>query len=219
MAHEIKNILVNYLHDRELKRMAPAYLHGRLLDIGCGEKPYAEMVKPYVTEHIGVDHQGTLHDKSNIDRVGTAYEIPAEDGEFDSAICTSVLEHLEEPEISLRECYRVLKRNGIAIYSMDFIWHVHEAPRDFFRFSKFGIKYLFEKVGFEIVELIALSGFWATFGQLFVYNLFRLNRGPLRWLRIIVILGLFIQLISYCFDRLDKTEQWTVGYMVVVRKR
>jgi hypothetical protein len=93
MAHEIKNILINHINDRELKR-AYNYLKGRLIDIGCGEKPYAEMVKPYVTEHIGVDHQDTLHDKSNIDRFGSAYNIPAEDGEFDSAICTVVLEHL-----------------------------------------------------------------------------------------------------------------------------
>lgn len=95
MTHEIKNILVRCIAGRELNRSIRDYLKGRLIDIGCGEKPYAEMVKPYVTEHIGVDHQGTLHNKSNIDRFGTAYDIPAKDGEFDSAVCTAVLEHFE----------------------------------------------------------------------------------------------------------------------------
>lgn len=78
-----KNWLVHKIGREKFRKEVQAHIKGKLLDIGCGEKPYAEMVKPYVTEHIGVDVQGTLHNKSNIDRVGTAYEIPAEDGEFD----------------------------------------------------------------------------------------------------------------------------------------
>jgi uncharacterized membrane protein len=80
-------------------------------------------------------------------------------------------------------------------------------------------KYLFEKVGFEIVEIKALSGFWVTFGQLFVYNIYRFNRGPLKYVPIIPAVGLAIQGISYLLDRIDKTEQWTWMYMVVARKK
>ena len=218
MAREIKNILINRIHDRQLKQSASEYFSGRLIDIGCGTKPYKGLLALYVNEHIGVDHQDTLHDKSNIDLFGTAYNIPAENEEFDSALCTAVLEHLEEPELALKECHRVLKRGGVAIYSVPFIWHLHEEPRDFYRFSKYGLKYLFEKVDFEIIEIKALSGFWVTFGQLFVYNIYRFNRGPLRFIPIIPALGLAIQGISYLFDRIDKTEQWTWMYMVVARK-
>lgn len=52
------------------------YASGKLLDIGCGEKSYAAMTKPYVTEHLGLDYQHPLHDKSKIDLFGTVYEIP-----------------------------------------------------------------------------------------------------------------------------------------------
>lgn len=218
MAKEIKNILINRIHNRQLKQYALEYLSDRIIDVGCGTKPYKNLLAPYVTEHIGVDHQETLHEKSDIDRFGTAYNLPAEDEEFDCALCTAVLEHLEEPELALKECWRVLKRGGVAIYSVPFIWHLHEEPRDFFRFSKYGLKYLFEKVGFEIIEIKALSGFWVTFGQLFVYNLYRFNRGPLRFIPIIPAVGLVIQGISYLFDRIDKTEQWTWMYMIVARK-
>lgn len=101
---------------------------------------------------------------------------------------------------------------------MPFVWHLHEEPRDFYRYTGSGLKYLFEKVGFEIVEIKALSGFWVTFGQLFVYNMYRLNRGPLRWLWIVSAMGLLIQAGSYILDRFDKTEQWTWMYMVVAKK-
>jgi hypothetical protein len=99
-----------------------------------------------------------------------------------------------------------------------FIWHLHEEPRDFFRYSKYGLRYLFEKVGFEVVELRALSGFWVTFGQLFVYNLYRFNRGPLRWLRVVDALGLVVQGGAYALDRVDRSEQWTWMYLAVARK-
>lgn len=201
-----------------MKQCASRYLKGNLIDIGCGTKPYKDLLAPYVTLHIGVDHLASMHEKSNIDQVGTAYQIPADNASFDSAICTAVLEHLEEPEQALRECYRVLKPGGVAIYSVPFIWHLHEEPRDFYRYSNHGLKYLFEKVGFQIIELKALSGFWVTFGQLFVYNLYRLNRGPLRWLRIIDAMGLSIQAVAYGLDKIDKTEQWTWMYMVIARK-
>lgn len=115
MAKEIKNTLINFIHDRELKKFVSIYFKCRLVDIGCGTKPYAAMLTPYVTEHIGVDHAGSLHSKDNVNLIGTAYKIPVPDQSFDSALCTAVLEHLEEPEEALRECYRVLKPGGVAI--------------------------------------------------------------------------------------------------------
>ncbi len=218
MGYEIRNILINKIIDREMKRCIALYCHGRLVDIGCGEKPYARFAGKNIHEYVGIDHIHTLHSKSNIDIFSTVYKIPFPNDSVDSALCTSVLEHLEEPEKAIKECFRVLKQKGIVIYTVPFIWHLHEEPRDFYRYSKYGLEYLFKKVGFEIVEMKALTGFWGTFGQLFVYNLYRFNVGPLRWLRIIDLVGLIIQGLTFALDKIDKTEQWTCMYLVVVRK-
>jgi SAM-dependent methyltransferase len=219
MAREIKNLLINHIFEKALMQKVLACKDlGRLVDIGCGTKPYRDVLKPYVTEHVGVDHEGSLHSKDNVDLFGTAYAIPVGDESFDSAICTAVLEHLEEPEQALRECFRILKPGGKAIYSVPFIWHLHEEPRDFYRFSKYGLEYLFKKVGFEVIEIKSLSGFWVTFGQLLVYNLYRLNQGALRWFRIVDGLGLLVQGAAYVLDRVDRTEQWTWMNMVIARK-
>ncbi len=218
MARETMNILVNHNVQRALLAHAPQHLRGRMIDIGCATKPYKDLLAPYVEEHIGVDHEGSPHDRSQLDLTGTAYAIPSADASFDSALCTFVLEHLEEPEKALRECHRGLKPGGAAIYQVPFIWHPHEEPRDFFRYGKEGLKYLFEKVGFEIVKIEAMSGFWLTFGQLFVYYLYRFNRGPLRWLRIVDAVALVLQGLSFLLDKLDRAEDWTHGYIVVARK-
>ncbi|MCI0553870.1 MAG: methyltransferase domain-containing protein [Anaerolineae bacterium] len=213
-----RNWLVYHIHDKALGHAIEMYVSGRIVDIGCGTKPYKKLLSPYVSDHIGIDHRATEHDISNVDIFCTAYRIPVTAESFDSAICTAVLEHLEEPENALRECLRVLKPGGHAVYSIPFIWHLHEEPRDFYRYSKYGIQYLFEKAGFQIVELIALSGFWVTFGQLLVYNIYRFKRGPLKWIPIIDVIGLFIQGFSYLLDKIDKSEKWTWMYMVVAKK-
>lgn len=220
MAYEIKNILINYIHNKELKYLISNYFKGKLLDIGCGDKPYKNIARPHVTEHIGLDHKNTLHDKSKIDLFGTAYNIPKENEYFDTVLCTAVLEHLEEPDKAIKEANRILKSGGYAIYSVPLFWHLHEEPRDFYRYTKYGLKYLFEKNGFEIVELRPLSGFWVTFGQELVYYLYRFRKGgklnPLWW--IIPLIGLFIQGICYLLNKIDHSEEFTWMYLLVVRK-
>jgi len=218
MAAKAKNWLIYRIHDRAIGRLAAAHFSGKLLDIGCGTKPYRSMMAPLVAEHVGVDHAASLHDRSNVDLTGTAYAIPVVDGSFDCALCTSVLEHLEEPEQAVRECHRVLKPGGTAIYSVPFIWHLHEEPRDFFRFSKYGLRYLFEKVGFDLVEMRPLSGFFTTFGTLLSYYVCRLNRGPLRWLRVIDLACLSIQGTAWALDRISRDERYTWMYVLVARK-
>lgn len=215
----IHTLLTYRFHDRALEEAASRHLSGRMVDIGCGVKPYAAMVRPFVTEHIGIDHEGSVHGTDHVDVVGTAYHIPVPDASFDSALCTCVLEHVEEPERALRECCRVLKLGGVAIYTVPFIWHLHEEPRDFYRFSRYGLDYLFKKVGFDVIEINALCGFWGTFGQLFAYNIDRFNRGPLRWFRIIAAITLLVQGLAFVLDRCDRTEQWTSLYLVVARKK
>ena len=215
-----KNWLVNKIGNKKIHNTIKKYAKGKLLDIGCGEKPYKNMTKHYVSEYIGLDHKNTLHDKSEIDLFGTAYDIPVENDTFDTVLCTAVLEHLEEPDKAIKETNRVLKKDGCAIYAVPLFWHLHEEPRDFYRYTKYGLKYLFEKNNFEIVELKPLSGFWVTFGQELVYYIWRFRKGgkvnPLWW--IIPVIGTFIQMICYLLNKVDNSREFTWAYLLVAKK-
>lgn len=215
---KLKNRLVYALHDRALQKALAAFAQGRLVDIGCGLKPYADMAAPYCGRHLGLDHPASPHRPDRLDAYSTAYALPLRQASCDTALCTAVLEHLEEPQQALEACWDCLRPGGIAIYTAPFIWHLHEEPRDFYRFSRFGLQYLFEKTGFEVLQLEALSGFWATGGQMLVHYLYRFNRGPLRWFGLIAGLGLLCQGLAYLLDRIDRAEQWTWMYLVVARK-
>ena len=167
---------------RQIRAWARLHFRGRLIDIGSGTKQKALLVGDLVTHHVGLDHAASPHGLQAVDVVGSAYELPLADESFDCALSTAVLEHLEEPQRALRESFRVVSPGGIAIYTAPLFWHLHEEPRDFFRYTRHGLRHLFEEAGFRIVEIRPLGGFWLTFGTQLAYYLQGFRHGPLRWL-------------------------------------
>ena len=213
------NWLIYQLIDPALRERVRRHATGSLVDIGCGDKPYLDMTAPHVTEHVGVDHEASTHDRRNFDMVGTAYAIPVPAQRFDTVLCTDVLEHLEEPGAALKEAHRVLKPGGYALYTVPLYWHLHEEPRDFYRYTCHGLAYLFKSAGFEVVEIVPLSGFIATFSQELVYYLYRFRIhwiNPLWW--IIPIAGTGIQALAYLLNKVDKSYAYTIEYLIVARK-
>jgi SAM-dependent methyltransferase len=208
--------LVHKIHDRALGELLVKYASGVLVDIGCGEKPYAGMTQGLVTKHLGVDHPDTQHTRDRIDVFATAYQTTLPEASADTVLCTVVLEHLERPLDAIREMYRILKPGGCVILSAPFFWHLHEEPRDFFRYSRCGLEYLFTEAAFQIVELKALSGFNVTFGQELCYYLDRFNRRPFGLLfRLVQNL---IQRIAYFLNRWDHSSGFSWAHILVARK-
>jgi len=211
------NWLVHRILDRHLAHVAREHAHGRLLDVGCGEKPYRAMFAPFVTEHVGLDHADTQHARDAIDLYGYADAIPAEAMSFDTVLCTAVLEHVEQPACAIAEMHRVLRPGGVVILTAPLFWQVHEAPRDFYRYTEYGLRYLFGKAGFTILELTPLSGFVVTFAQALVYYVH--ERLP-RWLIPVAgrTLGTLIQGAAYLLAPVDRSTHFTWMYLVVARK-
>lgn len=191
---------------------------GRLADVGCGEKPYASITRPFVTEHVGIDHAASPHGLAMVDIVASAYDIPVPDASFDCFLLSEVLEHLEEPVVALAECRRIIRPGGVGIITVPFIWHLHEEPRDFFRFSSYGLRHVAERAGLEIVELASLGGFWTTTAEFVAYNLQSLGRGPLRIVPIIPALVRAILWSASVLERVSPRPAWASHQVAVVRR-
>lgn len=202
---------------KAIRSRAEELFHGRMLEIGCGGKEKGDLVGDLVDEHIGLDLKVTPHQGVDPDVFGTAYNLPFREDSIDCVLSTAVLEHLETPQIALEEAYRALVPGGHAIYTAPLYWHLHEQPRDFFRYTKHGLRHLFEKAGFEVAEIVPLGGFWLTFGSQWNYYLRRFGVGPLAYL-----LPLVISLNNMVWPLLDKgplrDEDFTWMYLVVARK-
>src|SRR5687768_16959010 len=69
-----------------LQKEAPL-LSGRLMDFGCGRKPYEELFR--VSQYIGIDVEQTGHDHA-LSRVDVYYDgktIPFDNAHFDAVFC------------------------------------------------------------------------------------------------------------------------------------
>lgn len=210
------NWLVHKIHDEALAKRLLKYASGILIDIGCGEKPYEILTKCIVREHIGLDYPGSLHDKESVNIFATAYETGLANDSVDTVLCTVVLEHLERPQNAINEMHRILKSGGYVLLSTPLIWHLHEEPRDFFRYTKYGLNHLFETAGFEIIEIKPLAGFIVTFTQEFVYFIDHFRRGIFKYP--MILLQRSLQFVAYVLNRWDRSYKFTWAYLVVAKK-
>ena len=190
---------------RVLKPFIKKHLHGRLADIGCGTKPLKGLCAPYVTEHIGIDHKEMFHDSSNVDIFAGAYNIPVPDGHFDCALSTDVFEHLEEPQRALRETSRILLDGGTLLLVVPFLWHLHEQPRDFYRYTRFGLQYLAEQAGFKTVVIKPSGGFFMTVAHEIAYMIYFAT--GLKFVRPLQVLLMNVFLVlGWLFNKIDPTK-------------
>ena len=158
------------LHSLEETR---PYAGGRLLDVGCGTKPYREFFG--ADEHVGIDWGNSLH-RLDAEHIGSAEELPFPDDSFDTVLCTEVIEHLRHPARAVGEMARVLKPGGHLILTAPFIHGLHEVPHDYFRFTGFGLCSLVEDVNLSVVLLKTRGGRFTVLADL----LFRAAQAPLK---------------------------------------
>lgn len=190
---------------------------GRVIDLGCGTAPYKADILRSADEYVGVDWGNSLHDGSNIDIIADLTKVlPFSDNDADTVVSFQVLEHLPEPEFFLSECYRILRDGGQIFLTVPFMWHVHEQPYDYFRYTRYGLRYLLEKNNFTDVAVKENTGFWQTWVLKFNYHTTRFAKGPIKFFWVpIWWLG---QMIAPILDKYDENPKETASYSVIARK-
>jgi SAM-dependent methyltransferase len=166
----------------DLKMVAPR-THGRLLDVGCGEKPYEYIFRPYVTEYIGVEYTPTFagtQTSARSTKPDFFYDgktLPFESRSFDTVISLQVLEHTPDPQPLLNEMARVVKKDGLILVSVPFSFRLHEEPNDYFRYTLHGLRSMFDVAGLAVDEIRPQGDLWSVLGhKLNSYLAFRVAR-------------------------------------------
>ena len=141
-------------------RVIQTHARGRLLDCGCGDVPYYGLYRERVTEAMCVDWQASGHGRAHVDQeVDLTQPLPFGPARFETVLLADVLEHIPEPHHLLGEIARVLSPAGKVIVLVPFLYWIHEAPHDYYRYTEFALQRLCRNGGLEMVEIEPYGGY------------------------------------------------------------
>jgi SAM-dependent methyltransferase len=125
------------------------HLKGKVVDFGCGSKPYRSFVN--CDEYIGVDFEnsGHPHENEQIDVFYDGKHLPFENNSVDAVLSSEVFEHIFNLPDILKELNRIMKEEATILITCPFVWKEHEEPYDFARYTLFSLHDMMVKNGFE----------------------------------------------------------------------
>ena len=153
--------------DRILKRIYRKLKPGRTLFIGASWKEYYKSLIP-ATEFLTLD----IDDFYEPDILSDVHDIKCENESFDTVVATRIFEHCYDPQKAVKEVHRILKKGGVCVIEVPFIYKRHSS-HDYYRFTRWGLAYLlkdFKKVKiiphgnrFQVLWLFLSQGFFLRF--------------------------------------------------------
>lgn len=165
----------------------------KILDLGCANSRYAR----YFPNRVGVD----ILNAKGVDIVADAHHLPIKSSTFSIVLTTEMLEHTHDPQAVINEIERILKPGGRVILTTRFLFPIHEAPFDFFRFTKYGLKHLFRNWAHVVVkhDTKPFEGIAVLFQRMAFQSDFR-------WSKVVTLMCLLIaQILKRC-DVLIKSQ-------------
>jgi SAM-dependent methyltransferase len=191
----------------------------RVLDAGAGELRHARYFRRQ--RYCGVDLAvgDRAWDYSRLDAIADLTRLPFPSASFDAAINIVTLEHVREPASVLCEIARTLAPAARLLAIVPHEWEVHQAPHDYFRYTRHGMAYLLERAGLVEVEILPVGGYFRLLSRRLLNGL-QFFSGGLRWLGFIPAALLLVPpaLLIPSLDFLDRDRNFTLGYICIARK-
>ncbi len=194
------------------------YYKGIVLDIGGRNrgdfiKPKSKVLKWIFADINSAHNPDVILDVMNMKDIS--------DCSIDVINATELFEHVKEPEVGIRECYRTLKINGVMVITMPFLYQVHGDPFDFQRWTADKWEFVLKKNGFNIEKLESMGGFLSVLaGMLYTFGK-EIKLRPVRWFYypIILLLGIMTNLDNLEFFKKGALKNFTTGYFIIARKQ
>ncbi|MBN1566214.1 MAG: class I SAM-dependent methyltransferase [Acidobacteria bacterium] len=212
---------VQDLIESEVRQASDRLKDGQIvLDAGAGEARHRVHFKRgrYVAMDVGCGDSSW--DYSRLDIRGDLESIPLRHNSVDCILCMVVLEHTRNPRHVIQEFARVLNRGGSLVMVIPFLWEEHQAPHDYFRFTRYGARSLFESTSFQLDILDPIGGFFWVCARRSV-GLLSFFQGGWRWILFAVLapfFGFLFPLILYFMDGLDRAKNYSLGFRIRATK-
>jgi SAM-dependent methyltransferase len=188
----------------------------RVLDAGAGEGRYAKAFakQRYTGVDLGIGDAGWNY--RGLDAVADLGALPFPASCFDAVVNIVTLEHVREPRCVLTEIARVLRPGGELLLIVPQDWEVHQAPHDYFRYTRYGVRYLLEAAGFTGIHVLAAGGYFRLLARRLLNGL---RFFPGLWALPAALLLAPPALVLPALDFLDRDRNFTLGYLCTARKR
>ncbi len=129
----MKDFLGSFLMRWRIRAVLP-YLHGDVVDVGCGLN---QLIRAYRAENpdkkgLGVD----VYPWEGVDvTIDNAARLPFDNSSCDTVCCIAALNHIPNREEFLREAHRILRPDGHFVMTMippalSRVWHFLRSPWD-----------------------------------------------------------------------------------------
>ena len=128
-----------------------------MVDYGCGDTPYAEMMR-----QLNIDYCGADLDDSGTLKIDPQGRIPLADGAAGAVLSVQVLEHVRDLDAYCAEIRRLLADDGLLLLSTHGTWLYHPHPEDHRRWTRTGLIADIADRGLVVDEVEALVGPLAT---------------------------------------------------------
>lgn len=156
------------------------------------------------------------------DIVADAAHIPLATGAIDTVVCLETLEHVVDPLQAARELSRVLRPSGLLLLSVPFLYRIHSAPNDFWRFTEYQVQRLAKETDLEIVSMERVGLLFTVLCDMTKQAISQIPFTAVRWLVWLAFLPLTTFLV--CLERLGLGSHssiltsFTTGYLLVAMK-
>ena len=206
--------------ERAVEDLASALpAQARVLDAGAGEGRYAAYFPRQRYAGVDLAVGDARWDYAGLDARADLARLPFADGAFDAALNIVTLEHVPEPLRVLAEINRVLRPGGALLLVAPQQWEVHQAPHDYYRYTRYGLGWLLDRAGFADARIEPIGGFFTLLARRSIATL-NYCQGGVRWLLFPFAAAVAgpLALILPSLDFLDPTKDFTLAYRCVARK-
>lgn len=144
---------------RSLCEQASAHVRpgSLMVDLGCGDMPYAEMMR-----QMKIDYQGADIGDGAALRIDESGRVPLPDGSAEAVLSVQVLEHVRDLDAYCAEIRRLLRDDGVLLLSTHGTWLYHPHPEDHRRWTRTGLIADLSDRGLVVEDVQAIVGPLAT---------------------------------------------------------